>query len=750
MDSPQRSVGVLLIVWLMAVLVPSTTWSRFNGLPVDSPLELVVATIVVVALLSRSSRRSLGIGIRAIGPNGLRFALILGAVVLAAKLLMCAGNVAPGFHGCYSSPFMEAAREDSGVRECGRSYENLFNRGGATRFDSSIDFGSPEAAIIDQTNWNLSYLNSLRFNTYRPGQTDRYRPPLRIRWSGEIETSRDRRIAVEYIGEGRVAVEERSIQLPPSYVQPARVFLPLHQGQTDLAIDFSFDDGSLIGEEDVPRGPFAMIRVSEFARSSGLERPLRAVGPSQATAALSVFTDLSLAAFGLVMAVALGLGIGRAGRVVALLAVVGTAAWVLNRNTFGLAPSVLPVSSEVLALLVVFVLLLYLAPDRLALVGIPACLLVTGHLVLVGADQLQTVLYRTGGDDWLTYQSFAHRILETGSLQGGEDVFYFQPGSRYLVFAGHALVGDGDLVPVVVGVLGLTGVVFLLARWLIGPMTSQATRLMVVAVGLGLLVFATSHDIVALVKVGASEYPTWILLPVVLPLLFLRDSMASAITGSAALGFCAVLRPNQTIGAVFLILLFAAVNARRLPPRVATCVLVFGGIALLPAVHNVYYGGELVLTPTGAGTVYDLPVRDLPRVFTDGATREILREKVAGMLYLTDRFPRDPVLGLALLTLQATWVIALVRMISRRKSIPWYGWGIALWPLVIALPHVCYDLTTYYPRHIIATNVALGATAAFVETRFPPKSASVSAPVALDGGGANVGARARSRSCSAT
>src|SRR5262249_13005484 len=46
-------------------------------------------------------------------------------------------------------------------------------------------------------------------------------------------------------------------------------------------------------------------------------------------------------------------------------------------------------------------------------------------LVMAGEwiQGVKTVLYRSAGDDWLTYESFARRILETWSLQGGENVF---------------------------------------------------------------------------------------------------------------------------------------------------------------------------------------------------------------------------------------------------------------------------------------------------------------------------------------
>ena len=54
------------------------------------------------------------------------------------------------------------------------------------------------------------------------------------------------------------------------------------------------------------------------------------------------------------------------------------------------------------------------------------------------------MLLRDGGNDFLTYESFARSILESWSLRAGEDVFYYQPLSRYVTFFYHLVFGDGD------------------------------------------------------------------------------------------------------------------------------------------------------------------------------------------------------------------------------------------------------------------------------------------------------------------
>jgi hypothetical protein len=64
--------------------------------------------------------------------------------------------------------------------------------------------------------------------------------------------------------------------------------------------------------------------------------------------------------------------------------------------------------------------------------------------VLSRVQNFETVLFRSRGDDWMTYQAFAREMLAGNPLRGAEDVFYYQPGYRYVLFVLRLLFGDGD------------------------------------------------------------------------------------------------------------------------------------------------------------------------------------------------------------------------------------------------------------------------------------------------------------------
>jgi hypothetical protein len=76
------------------------------------------------------------------------------------------------------------------------------------------------------------------------------------------------------------------------------------------------------------------------------------------------------------------------------------------------------------------------------LLGLPwLSLFVLEHLPQVGKFTLYTL-----GDDWLTFQRYAHRIFMEGYwLEGGGKTFWFQPLYRWINGALHVLFGDSSV-----------------------------------------------------------------------------------------------------------------------------------------------------------------------------------------------------------------------------------------------------------------------------------------------------------------
>ena len=70
------------------------------------------------------------------------------------------------------------------------------------------------------------------------------------------------------------------------------------------------------------------------------------------------------------------------------------------------------------------------------------------------------------GDDWTSYQMYAHKIVVDGEwLQGGENIFVMQPLYRYFVGVYHWLFGQSAFVQNIADVWCILGATVLLASW---------------------------------------------------------------------------------------------------------------------------------------------------------------------------------------------------------------------------------------------------------------------------------------------
>jgi hypothetical protein len=203
------------------------------------------------------------------------------------------------------------------------------------------------------------------------------------------------------------------------------------------------------------------------------------------------------------------------------------------------------------------------------------------------------VVYRSAGDDWLTYESFARTILETWSLQGGEDVFYYQSLFRYVRFGQRLLLGDGDLLVLAASLSAL----FFSVLWATGRLAGHEPRAPVrtaaiMGIGLLLLTLLSSATVVGAVLAPLSEQVTWIALPLLFVALVAGRSRQAWAFGAALAGLSVATRSNQAPG-LFLIVLTGLLAAwRRRPSAVVVAALLFGACALIPLVHNLYYGGQ--------------------------------------------------------------------------------------------------------------------------------------------------------------
>src|SRR3954452_789290 len=311
------------------------------------------------------------------------------------------------------------------------------------------------------------------------------------------------------------------------------------------------------------------------------------------------------------------------------------------------------------------------------------------------------------------------------------------PPMPYVVFAGHVLLGAGDLLPVSVA-LGLfaLSVAFCLTRLV--ERFAGGTRLQSIAVSrnalvaqavggvvtAGLMLLLVTVGVEFLVRAGASEAPTWVILPCAVALLFGSSSRAGWAAGSALVGLWVALRLNDLPAAVFLLGLFCAPRDRR-PERVALAAAGLGAFLGAILLHNGVYGGELALVraePIVAGakvTHTDSGLGALGNflaAITDPAARAEMARHARALLY----FPFELRFDLASLApsvafhgLQVAWLAAVGWAVARPRRAGLTAGGMLLLPIAVLVPYLVFDVTVYYPRQLVLGYLAMGVAVLF-------------------------------------
>jgi hypothetical protein len=363
-------------------------------------------------------------------------------------------------------------------------------------------------------------------------------------------------------------------------------------------------------------------------------------------------------------------------------------------------------------------------PKLIYTVGIPTSVILAierVHNFIVTRDGkfpgLDFSIFRVRGDDWLVYQGLARTILTEWSLRGGEDVYWGQPGFRYLVFISHLVLGDGDVLVAFffASIFVASGLVFI--RFASNRVNGQLIRTWAYVMAVLVVVLAISSRVIEAEYLGLSEYATWIIAIFVGSLLF-KETIEQRwiVLGAALCGFCVFVRTNQLFGMAALVAIFAFAGfAKKSLKQVSFWApfCVFGFMVLLPLFHNLYFGKVFVLLPQSAGANSDYSWAELFQVFSNGESRAKAIMKLREFTYtayLNKGMGFSFTLAIVFWSFQMAWIISLTQ-VCRRKMRSLKNFAVIIWPLAFALPAIPYRLDAYYPRQVVMFNLALGLAA---------------------------------------
>ncbi len=727
--------GVVVALALLLLAVPAPPLLIFDGLPWSDPFE--AGALLVLMLAAIPSLRAQVVEL--LGDRERTVSMILVAVIgvaIVAKIALLAFGATGGFRACYRALDIDADG-------CAASYEDEWNLSDATRTDRVIDFGDPDGgqppAGLFESNWNIGFMNDTRLNYYLPDEPSRGRLPLEATWEADIDPSEPTTLTLAYVGEGSVTIDETTQELEEAYEATGEATIELQPGAEALTIAYRWDEEVTAAEESTEPYAFASLTDDSgepFAPSSG-----RMPG---------LVLDLVIA----LVLVAIAAGI-----VAALMPVAFALAGIAVFGVLAFAQPdflVLPLGVWLIAVALAWMVCLAV-PLRIERTHVLALGLIAVVVLIVAREveaigSFGSVIYRAGGSDFLTYENDARTMLTTGSLRGGDDVFIYSPGYRYVLFLLHGLFGEADVLPTGVSILllvvgavacaaalvrsvGLPQAVLDRLRPLLvveprpkkrkpserAPRTDDLITIPTVIVAALLVATSASDAIATMIRSPLSEAPTWIVLPAAFTLMFLSARPGHWLAGGALIGVAATIRSEQVPALAVLLLAFVLKRLATRPEESTSRLTVLAPVAVavvvaaLPGVHNLYYGDELRFLPNTPQLPVNFPlaVGDLPSVFSDSEVRATFVSQVKGVLYVEADPVIDPatypggILPVTIHFVQLAWLFVVVMMVRSWSRFAWHDRLLVALPAAYLIPHVFIQVYVYYPRHIIAGYLAM-------------------------------------------
>lgn len=707
---------ILLITVLVAFFLPSkNNGFLFGGLPIDSYRKFFLGTILillVIFFIKHSHIHKL-----------FHYLLLSLAIFLIIIKTLSFAQPNQSFMSCYKILGLQEFNFTE-PESCEKSWDLPFSKN-MTRYDSEINFGSATDNLFlvegfRDSNWNLSAVNSLKYNFYSEDQPNQNRLPFKVNWKGLVMSEKS--FSIRYVGEGSILALGQSIDLPKSYDKPNTVKLN-HAGEPFL-IDISFEWNPL----EINDGQFASIRFSDEERSTTVIFKNYFQHLQSIIEVLLLIGIFFILLFYFLITILtreksnkyLYLRILILGSYTVLLFVLTSSGFLRRNEAFaGAAMFVGNLNIYPLIFFILFIFIFfnfYSFPKILALPFNLLAVLLTS--IFISQDAFpkggKTVIYRNPGDDFLTYVSYAREILIRGNLRAGEDVFVYSPGIRYWLAMNHLLFGDSDrmifLLSIFILLLSLTFMLYLVASnlKLLAPVSNY--RLFLVLTSFALLtLFVGLNSFFYAGFTLLSEYPTWPIIIVLISYLFTKLSRNSFYFVSLLCGLLPFFRANQIIAAGLILFLF---NLKFFFQEIRHSqqynLLNVYGMSLflffLPTIsiilHNFYYGRVFEPLQTSLPLPVNFPLRisDILRINKEQVVQQAFWDQLSGVLVINQFIQMAPLIH----TIQFLYLFAFIFLIFKFFNKKSDFFLALLIPLFFLIPHIFVQVFVYYPRHIIA------------------------------------------------
>ena len=293
-------------------------------------------------------------------------------------------------------------------------------------------------------------------------------------------------------------------------------------------------------------------------------------------------------------------------------------------------------------------------------------------------------------------------------------------------FLERLVFGDGEGLIVAWEMATLNfGLLWMFWSFGVRRMSPRGRSLVAYAAAVLLVLLVNSrNDVEELVVNGASESFTWIAFPVLIATLFGQSRRRLRVLGIAIAALSMTCRINQAPALLWTMAVYLAWCLRPAGWRhVIAAAALFLAVALWPLAHNVYYGGQWVLGATSATIPDNLLVRPGQLLHPSNALPAIQAHAEAVFYYGRGRdYYGGGRLAYVFRGLQIVWILAIAWTLVAPSSTRGRRLALLLVPLLYLGVHLFYQVTPYYPRHIIIGHMAMGAMALLAMTRLRPIS----------------------------
>jgi hypothetical protein len=287
------------------------------------------------------------------------------------------------------------------------------------------------------------------------------------------------------------------------------------------------------------------------------------------------------------------------------------------------------------------------------------------------------------GDDGLVYDGYARVILQrlvagdiAGALEGGEAVFYFTPGLRYLRAAEHVVFGENYLGYLSL-ILLLPFLVFALFRRFLPLTWALALTLIFAAIPIGVGFGSSLVQYVKWAARGFADPAAYVFFLAGFVLLLgprtRSESVARAFGAGLLFALALAVRPNIAPAAGVLLAGAAiAALAQRAFARAAALAFGFAPVLAL-ALHNWIYGGAVVLFTTSAThpLLLVMPPSAYLAALAELAHGDVAGEHVIRAINQIAGWLAGPSEAVAMAPLNAAAIAVLLRVVLMRGADPW-------------------------------------------------------------------------------